>query len=104
VVSDGVGVGVGGQAGAGRAGRARLGVSAQQVQAGPHARGTAGWGAHRRSVSSFFSSSSICRGRSRAVRHACGLGWGKERPPEKAAQEVVAGTGRATHAHERCGV
>ena len=89
----------GGPARAG-AGRGGLGVDLRNpAPPGPHARGTAGWGAHCRSASSFFSSSSICRGRSRAVRHAL-LGSGRA----LATGRQQGGTGRWAARRDRRGV
>ena len=95
-----VGLGLGGWGGAGWRAAGRAGVDLRNpAHPGPHARGTAGWGAHCRSASSFFSSSSICRGRSRAVRHAL-LGSGRA----LATGRQQGGTGRWAARRDRCGV
>ena len=63
-----------------------------------------GGGAYRRSVSSFFSSSSICRGRSRAVRavrHALGLGVGGQGNAHGKAAQGVVGSHSASNARAR---
>ena len=63
-----------------------------------------GGGAYRRSVSSFFSSSSICRGRSRAVRavrHALGLGVGGQGNAHGKAAQGVVGSHSARSARAR---
>ena len=97
------GVGWRGSRVAGRGG-VGLGYLRNSARPGPHARGTAGWGAHSRSVSSFFSSSSICRGRSRAVRavrHALGLGVGGQGNAHGKAAQGVVGSHSASNARAR---